>query len=204
MIVLAKGFDTGLLFQAAIVFVLFVLPVLRGIVQSRQKQRDLRERRRRGEVKEPPDRKAERKGLSDWERLLRGEQVEQGRPKRPVLLEQLFPELTEEKPPPPPAAPKPPPAPARERASDPSAGFGLEGSLREQEPRPAFDVVFAALGETDLTTLDDDRPPPRARRPRTRARMRVDWRRAVALAEVLGTPVSMREGGSWSGAPRRL
>jgi len=196
----------GLLIQAAVIFALFVLPVLRGIVQSRQKQRELREKRNRGEVGTPPDRKAERKGLGDWERLLRGERVEprQGeRPKPPVFLEQLFPELVEEEPPPPtpPPPPRPRPAPKRVQPRERAAEQDLQVDF-EPEPRPELEAVFEGIGRKDLAAAGADRA--RSAKRARRRRPRRNWKRAVALAEVLGPPVSLREGGAWPGGPRGL
>lgn len=200
-----SSIDISSVLQVAVVFVFLVLPVLRGIVQSRKKQREQQERRRRaqGEVFDEP---AERKGQSEWERLLRGEPQEPRRPPTPIDLGDLFPEVREEE-----VAPAPPRTPPqqqqpvlRERAADQSMGTpAFDTDLGQRKPSLERRPELTSLSTANLSTFDDDLTAPTRQRP-ARRRAGVSWRRAVVLAEVLGTPVALRQEGAWPGAPPGL
>jgi hypothetical protein len=202
------GIEIGQVVQVLVVFFLFVLPALRGIVQAQKKQRERREGR--GDAREESlARTPQQSDREEWEPRARAEARERAVPE-PVDLESLFPELVEEEPAPP--APEPVPVPVavrRERAADRRVASSDFAGLEREAPAKLQQLTtdLDAPAVTDFTSLDDElgaRPTRSAARRTHALAAGVDWRRAIVLAEVLGPPVSQRAGSAWPGPPLGL
>ena len=150
-----EGLDLSQLIQALVVFVFFVLPVLRSIVKSRQQQEEHRRRANRAPQEETFAERDEDAGRTAWEQLLRGEQVEPRRPdlgRRELELEDLFPTVEQE--PEPEPAPEPMPellrrAPAPPMPSAPPATARRERAADQSMERPDW-----SLGTSEPGTLE--------------------------------------------------
>jgi hypothetical protein len=200
-------FDVGQIVQVLVVFFLFVLPALRGIVKSKQKQQEYQERR--GGQPSPREAADADPARDAWEQLLRGETTQAPEPQDPVELEGLFPELVEEEP----ELPAPAPVPVRrERVADRTgaatelAGLGGRSAAEDLPAQFAPDLHLAAAPE--FSGLSES-PPLEATVARQASEpawpgARDGWRRAIVLSEVLGPPVSLREGAAWPGPPVAL
>jgi len=201
------------LLQYIVLFAIFVLP---GIKASREakKKKDEHARRRKPSAPVPdahagprPDQPS---GKELWERLLRGEIDPAAPPPPPPVPSTPRPKKPRE-PKPPESKPRPQPI-VRKPLSAPMGGTGGLGSLASERP-PLPQAVPEYAVEEDLPALEALASPfegpveavhrqvdPEAA-DLTPASIVIetpgspdDWRRAIILAEVLGSPVSLREG----------
>jgi hypothetical protein len=193
----------GWLFQLVAVFVFFVLPVLRSIVETRKKAREAQG----GRSPKPPRAPAQRSGRDLWRDLLEGRQE-------------------------PPPAPPPAPARRPKAASAPIQPQVARPPLESLESVPPalaprvedtrLEVSIApraselAAPELDPATLDDELVSRWQAAAATTLRAEPapvlgallgggDWRRAVLLSELLAPPLALRVPASaWPGPPASL